>query len=346
MRKLFFKLLGVSVICASVGGGWLWMDYRAFVEAPWALPEEGWVYEVPPGTTVRGIAADLQRQGIVDEPRYLRWYARLSGYANRLKAGEYVFPGTVTPEQFLEKISSGKVVQYSLQILEGWTFRQMLRTVHAHEKITHTLVGLSDFEIMAKLDAAEPHPEGLFYPDTYLFPKGTTDLEFLRRAYRALKERLDPAWQGRAAGLPYKSPYEALIMASIVEKETGVPYERPAIAGVFVRRLQKGMRLQTDPTVIYGLGDYYDGNIRRVDLETVTPYNTYKIRGLPPTPIALPSGDAINAALHPEPGKALYFVARGDGAHEFSDTLEQHSRAVLKYQVKPNSKAARKPARK
>jgi UPF0755 protein len=346
MRKLFFKLFGLLIVGASVGGGWLWMDYRAFVETPWSLPEDGWVYEVAPGATVRMIAVDLQRQGILTAPRYLRWHARLTGTANRLKAGEYAFPATVTPDQFLEKIGSGKVVQYSLQVIEGWTFRQMLRAVHAHEKITPTLAGLSDFDIMTRLDAEEPHPEGLFFPDTYSFPKGTTDLEFLRRAYRALKERLNQAWQGRAAGLPYASAYEALIMASIVEKETGVPYERPAIAGVFVRRLQKGMRLQTDPTVIYGLGDHYDGNIRRVDLETVTPYNTYKIKGLPPTPIALPSGDAINAAVHPEPGKALYFVARGDGAHEFSDTLEQHSRAVLKYQVRPNNRATNKPARK
>ncbi len=341
MRKLIYKLLGVLVLGASIGGGWLWMGYQAFIEAPWTMPEDGWVYEVTPGATIRMIAADLNRRGIVDQPRFLVWLARHHGYANRLKAGEYAFPEHVTPDQFLERISSGKVVQYSLQILEGWTFTQMLRAVHAHEKITHTLVGLSGPEIMAKLDAAEPYPEGLFYPDTYSFPKGTTDVEFLRRAYVALKERLNQAWASRATGLPYKTPHEALIMASIVEKETGVPYERPAIAGVFVRRLQKRMRLQTDPTVIYGLGDRYDGNIHRADLETPTPYNTYKIYGLPPTPIALVSGDAINAALHPEPGKALYFVARGDGGHEFSDSLEQHSRAVTRYQIKPAAARAR-----
>ena len=345
MLRALFKIFGVLVVVASVVGGWFWMEYRAFVSTPWAFPTDNWVYEVAPGMTIGMIASDLNQRGIVEQPRYLRWYGRLAGYSGKLKAGEYAFPDTVTPKEFLEKITSGKVVQYSLQIIEGWTFRQMMRTVDSHEKLTHTLTGLSDEEILKKLELSEPHPEGLFYPDTYAFPKGTTDADFLRRAYREMKDRLDTAWQQRAPGLPYLSAYEALIMASIVEKETGVPYERPAIAGVFVRRLQKGMRLQTDPTVIYGLGQRYDGNIHKADLETLTPYNTYKIKGLPPTPIALPSGDAINAALHPEPGTALYFVARGDGAHQFSDTLDDHSKAVMKYQVQPNLPKMRKKTR-
>ncbi|MBI3774578.1 MAG: endolytic transglycosylase MltG, partial [Gammaproteobacteria bacterium] len=214
--------------------------------------------------------------------------------------------------------------------------------VAAQDKLTHTLTGLADAEVMVKLGYPERHPEGRFLPDTYAFPKGTTDVDFLRRAYASMHEYLQRAWPERDTNLPLASMNDALTLASIVEKETGAPHERPLIAGVFVRRLQKGMRLQTDPTVIYGLGDRYDGNIRRRDLEAETPYNTYRIKGLPPTPIALPGKDAINAALHPEGGDALYFVARGDGTHEFSSSIEQHNRAVMKYQIKPALAATQK----
>ncbi len=230
----------------------------------------------------------------------------------------------------------GEVVQHSLTIIEGWNFRQMLAAMHAHEHLEHTLRGLSDEEIIAKLELPYPHPEGLFMPDTYRFTRGTTDLEFLHRAHRALMQTLDQAWAERAEGLPLKTPYEALILASIIEKETGIAEERPDIAGVFIRRLNKGMRLQTDPTVIYGMGENYKGNIRRRDLRTDTPYNTYTRHGLTPTPIALASAAAIHAAVNPAAGETLFFVATGsEGRHYFSKTLEEHNQAVYRYQIKP-----------
>lgn len=342
MRNFLFKLIGLLVIVASAGGAWLWMDYQAFRDNSLAIPGDGWRYEVMTGANLRTIGRDLRAQGILARPEYLRWMARSEGYAGRVRVGEYEFAAHTTPREFLEKITSGKVVQHTLTIVEGWTFQQLRDAVAAHEKLTHLLNGMADAEIMAILGYAQLHPEGRFFPDTYAFPKGTTDVDFLRRAYVSMQDYLARAWQQRAANLPLSSINEALTLASIVEKETGVPQERPMIAGVFVRRLQHGMRLQTDPTVIYGLGIRYDGNIHRRDLEADSPYNTYRIKGLPPTPIALPGKDAIDAALHPAGGNALYFVARGDGTHEFSDTIEQHNRAVIKYQIKPALAATRK----
>lgn len=342
MRKIIFNLVGVLVIAVSTGGAWLWMDYQVFRDNLLSIPGDGWRYEVMTGANLRMIARDLQAQGVLTHPEYLRWMARTEGYANRVRVGEYEFSGRVTPREFLEKIVSGKVVQYNLTIVEGWTFQQLREVVAAHALLTHTLDGVANADVMEKLGHGRQHPEGRFLPDTYAFPKGTTDVDFLRRAYSSMNEYLARAWPTRDANLPLASMDEALTLASIVEKETGAPHERPIIAGVFTRRLQKGMRLQTDPTVIYGLGDRYDGNIHRRDLETETPYNTYRIKGLPPTPIALPGKDAINAALHPEDGNALYFVARGDGSHVFSDSIEQHNRAVIKYQIKPALAATQK----
>lgn len=341
MRNLLFKLFGFGVVVLSVGGGWLWMDYKAFGENPLAIPRDGWRYEVMAGANLKTIARDLRDLGVLQRPEYLRWMARREGYSGRVKVGEYEFSANTTPRELLEKIVSGKVVQYTLAVVEGWTFKQMRDAVAANDMLTHSLNTLPDAEVMARIGFAAMHPEGRFFPDTYSFPRNTSDVDFFRRAYTTMQEHLAQAWSQRAAGLPLASPDEALILASIVEKETGVATERPAIAGVFVRRLKKGMKLQTDPTVIYGLGDRYDGNIRKRDLEANTPYNTYRIKGLPPTPIALPGKDAINAALHPAPGDALYFVARGDGSHEFSATIEQHNRAVHKYQIKPAQAAAR-----
>jgi UPF0755 protein len=225
-------------------------------------------------------------------------------------------------------------VQHALTIIEGWTFKQLMAAVRRHQALTQTLAGVEEQEVMSRLGLEAMHPEGWFYPDTYHFPKGTTDAEFLRRAHQRMTTFLQTAWEKRDKDLPLDSPYQALILASIIEKETGVPSERSKIAGVFIRRLRKGMRLQTDPTVIYGMGERYDGNIRRRDLVTDTPYNTYVHKGLTPTPIAMPSGMAIEAALHPEDGTALYFVATGDGGHHFSNTLEAHNEAVRKYQLK------------
>jgi UPF0755 protein len=229
---------------------------------------------------------------------------------------------------------SGKVRQYALTLVEGWNFRQVMDAVQSHPSLAHTLQGLENAAIMAQLGHPDEHPEGRFLPDTYHFPKGLSDVAFLQRAYDAMAQTLAQEWEGRAVGLPLQTPYEALILASIVEKETGLASERQAIAGVFVRRLEKRMRLQTDPTVIYGMGERYDGNIRKQDLLEDTPYNTYRRLGLPPTPIAMPGRDAIHATLHPDDSQNIYFVSRGDGSHHFSATLEEHNNAVIKYQLK------------
>ncbi|MEO6697256.1 MAG: endolytic transglycosylase MltG, partial [Gammaproteobacteria bacterium] len=256
---------------------------------------------------------------------------------------EYEIKPGVTPLQFLDQLVAGQVIEYSLTVVEGWTFRQLRQEIEKHPSLTKTLINLSDSQLMEKLGWPGEHPEGRFYPDSYHFPKGATDASFYQRAYRTMQDYLDKEWVSRDPNLPLKTPYEALIMASIVERETAVPSERPTIAGVFLRRLQAGMKLQTDPTVIYGLGIHFDGNLHRRDLEKDTPYNTYTRTGLPPTPIALPSAAAIHAVLHPEQGNALYFVARGDGSHEFTDNLMQHNKAVQKYQVDPHKPKSHKP---
>ncbi|MFM8332207.1 MAG: endolytic transglycosylase MltG, partial [Candidatus Methylumidiphilus sp.] len=251
---------------------------------------------------------------------------------SRLKYGEYAIPPQTTPRQLLALFASGKVRHYSLTFVEGWSFRQMLDAISREPALSHHIDGKPPREIMELIDAPGEDAEGRFYPDTYFFAKGTDDLDLLRRAYRKMQTVLAEEWQGRAADLAVRSPYEALILASIVEKETGLPAERAKIAGVFSRRLAKGMLLQTDPTVIYGMGETYAGNIRKEDLLRDTPFNTYQHTGLPPTPIAMPGLAALHAALHPEPGDSLYFVARGDGGHVFSKTLAEHNQAVEQYQ--------------
>ncbi|MFA7386891.1 MAG: endolytic transglycosylase MltG [Thiohalobacteraceae bacterium] len=329
-----FRLAGFLVLAASLVGGWLAFEYRAFEQTSLTVPATGAVLQVPPGRSVRGIAKELAERGILEHPRFLEWMARWSGDAARLQAGEYrIEPGT-PPAALIQKLVAGKVMQHSLTLVEGWTFEQLLVAVRAHPVLRQTLQDKSAAEIMAALGHPDEHPEGRFLPDTYHFPRGMTDLEFLRRAYRAMQRELERAWATRAEGLPIATPYEALILASIIEKETGLAEERARIAGVFVRRLQKGMRLQTDPTVIYGLGKDFDGNIRRRDLRADTEYNSYTRGGLPPTPIALPGKDSLHAALHPEDGDELFFVGRGDGSHQFSATLQEHNRAVRKYQLK------------
>ncbi|MEK6747649.1 MAG: endolytic transglycosylase MltG [Pseudomonadota bacterium] len=327
------RIVGVLILLLSFGGGWVWMGYDLFLKQPINIEGEQLIYRVAPGATLKTVAFDLQRLGLLDHPRYFTWLARLRG-ANRVQVGEYALEPDITPEQFLDKISNGKVVQYALTIVEGWTFRQINAALRQHGKILVTLTDAAESEIVKALGLAEQHLEGLFLPDTYLFPADTTDVAFLKRAHAALNMHLQNEWATRAGNLPYKTPYDALIMASIVEKETGAPSERPEIAGVFVGRLTKGMRLQTDPTVIYGMGDLYQGNIRRKDLQTDTPYNTYTRKGLPPTPIASPSLAALQAALHPNSGGYLYFVAKGDGTHYFSKTNEEHAKAVRLYQLK------------
>jgi UPF0755 protein len=269
----------------------------------------------------------------MERPRTWLRHAQREGLATRIKAGEYrLQPGT-SPALLLAQFVAGDVILHALTLPEGWTFRQALAAIHASATVESELRGLKDATILARLGLREAHPEGLFFPDTYRFPRGTTDRELLRQAHARLERELASAWNSRAGELPLESPYQALILASLVEKETGAADERPLIAGVFVNRLRRGMRLQTDPSVIYGLGDKFDGNLRKRDLEADTPYNTYTRAGLPPTPIALVGREALAAALHPAPTDALYFVAtgRGDGRHFFAPTLEAHNANVARH---------------
>ena len=334
MNTRVMKLIGILLLFGCLVLGWLWMDYQAFRENPLTVGESSKLVTVTPGMSLNAVARNLQKQELIENYRLFVWMARLEGKTGRIQAGEYEVGAGMTPPQLLQQMVEGKVRQYAITLVEGITFREMLQQLGDHPYLRHELEGLDEEAVMAKIGHPDEHPEGRFLPETYHFPRGLSDLEFLRRAYQAMQERLDHEWAGREKGLPLKSPYEALILASIVEKETGLESERPEIAGVFIRRLQKGMRLQTDPTVIYGLGLDFDGNLRRRDLLSDTPYNTYTRRGLPPTPIAMPGADAIHAAVHPDDSDKLYFVARGDGSHYFSSTLEEHNRAVTDYQLK------------
>jgi UPF0755 protein len=330
---MWHRLFGFLILLGSLFAGWVWQDYRGFLDTPLHLPSQGLIYAVKPGRNARQIAADLNAKQVLDAPLYLRLYARQSGLAPKIRAGEYRIEQGMTPRDLLALLVSGRTVQYPLTLLEGWTFAQVRQAIAGQAVLIQTLAGKDDAAVMAALGLPDQHPEGRFFPDTYHFPRGTTDLEFLRRAYARMQQVLEGAWQGRAKDLPLTTPDQALVLASIVEKETGAPEERSEIAGVFVRRLQRGMRLQTDPTVIYGLGASFDGNLRRRDLLHDTPYNTYTRAGLPPTPICMPGKASILAALHPAQGKALYFVSRGDGTHQFSATIKQHNAAVRRYQL-------------
>ncbi len=331
-KGFLFKALVLMLLLLVAAAAVTLSLYRGFKTADLGIPEEGMIYALPPGTSMKQLAFDLERKGIIDTPRFFLLLGRELGVSRKLKTGEYALVRGMTPLSLLEQIVAGRVIQYSLTLIEGQTFREMLARISASPVAENTLEGLDDAGIMARLGHAGQHPEGRFLPDTYNFPRNTTDLAVLRRAHDAMSRRLLQEWQEREDGLPFKSPDEALILASIVEKETGRVEERPVIAGVFVRRLQKGMKLQTDPTVIYGMGEKFDGNIRLRDLRKDTPYNTYTRSGLPPTPIAMPGADAIHAVLHPAKGDSLYFVAMGGGRHYFSSTLKEHNRAVDKFQ--------------
>ncbi len=338
-RELIFKIVALVILVGSIYGTWVMMDYRAFVDEPIQFGEEGLLYEIKSGKTLTHVARDLQSRGHIDTASYLVWLGKFEGNANDIKAGEYRFENGITAARLLEQIVNGETLQYAITIVEGWSFRQLMDAVHSNEFLLHTLSDYSDEEIMEHIGHPGEHPEGRFLPDTYNFPRLTTDVDYLQRAYDAMQKLLKDEWPNRAIDVEFKTPYEALILASIVEKETALPSERKQIAGVFNRRLQKRMRLQTDPTVIYGLGRTFDGNIRRRDLRKDTPYNTYLRKGLPPTPIAMPGRDAVLAALSPQPGLELYFVARGDGGHKFSATLEQHNAAVVEYQLGGKARA-------
>ena len=332
LRRLLLTLTALALILVPALY-LVYADYRAFLVTPLGVPPGGLTLEVKPGMGIGAIARELRRQpGLVRSTAYLEAYARFSGLAPRLKAGEYALvPGT-TPRSLLDQIVAGRVNQHPLTVVEGWTFRQLRQALVAHPKLAHTLQDLDDAAIMTRLGRPGVHPEGRFLPDTYHFPAGASDVAFLQRALTAMDQRLAAIWAQRSAGLPLRDPDQALILASIIEKETGQAAERAQIAGVFIRRLQRDMPLQTDPTVIYGLGAAFDGDLRRQDLVTDTPYNTYTRKGLPPTPIALPGPESLTAAVQPAPGDALYFVANGAGGHVFSATLEEHNRAVKHHQ--------------
>jgi UPF0755 protein len=330
MRRRGWFALVASLAVLSSGAAAMALGWRE-LNSPLNLPAEGAWLDVASGAPLRRVATELVERGLLRHAWLLASYARVTGEATRVRAGEYqLSPGT-TPLELLAKLVSGQVFLHQLTVVEGWRFSDLLRAVRMHPAIAKSAVDATS--VMAALGEPDVHPEGQFFPDTYRFPKGTTDIELLRLAHQELKEQLDNAWANRDPATILKSPYDALILASIIEKETALATERRLIAGVFYQRLRRNMRLQTDPTVIYGLGDAFDGNLRRGDLERDTPYNTYTRSGLPPTPIALPGAAALEAAVRPEVTDAIYFVAtgRGDGSHRFSATLEEHDRAVREY---------------
>jgi UPF0755 protein len=330
MRK-FLAALALLVVLAGVAAAIYWQRATAAMGAP-GPHAEALQLNVRPGATVRSVLAELDSRGALDDRRAVEIFLRIEG-APRIKSGRYEIPARASVTDILRQLAEGRVVLETLTIVEGWTFADMRRVIEAHPHVKVTLRGKEIAEFMTAIGHPGEHPEGRFFPDTYRFAAGTTDREILELAYRKMAEALDSAWSRRAAALPIENSYQALILASIVEKETGLASERPRIAGVFTTRLRKGMRLQTDPTVIYGLGLSYDGNIRERDLRTDTPYNTYTRAGLPPTPIALPSREALEAVARPLETGDIFFVATGlgDGSHVFSTTLEQHNAAVARY---------------
>ncbi|RZF25276.1 endolytic transglycosylase MltG [Paraburkholderia sp. UYCP14C] len=320
--------LVVVLAAAAIAAGYYWAT------RPLELTPAQLDVTVKPHSSLRSVALQLNRGGVPVEPELFIAMTRLLGLQSDLKSGNYEFKTGITPYEVLQKIARGDVNEYVATVIEGWTFKHMRAELDANPALKHDTLGMSDADLMSAIGAPEAsigNGEGLFFPDTYLFDKGTSDLDIYRRSYRLMRVRLDEAWLARAPNLPYKSPYDALTMASIIEKETGKASDRALVAAVFANRLRAGMPLQTDPTVIYGMGDSYAGHIRKKDLQTDTPYNTYTRMGLPPTPISLPSVASLQAAMNPAQSSALYFVSRGDGSSIFSDTLGEHNKAVDKY---------------
>jgi len=343
VRRKFLVLLETGLILAGLMLGFsAWKVHSALEQTLHVSQEQ--LLDVPTGTNPNRMFYRMEKDGLLDDAFWLRLYWRFNMTGVPLHTGEYRMTPGMTVRDLFEVWRRGDVVQYSLTLVEGWNFRQVRSALAKHEKIKQTIDGLSDAEVMDKLGHPGVFPEGRFFPDTYRFVRGMTDVEFLQQAYARLDEVLAKEWAARPADLPYRDPYQALIMASLVEKETGVPQERGEIAGVFVRRMRIGMLLQTDPTVIYGMGERYNGKITRADLREPTPYNTYTNAGLPPTPIAMVGREAIHAALNPTAGTSLYFVARGDGSHVFSDDLDAHNSAVREYQIKRRADYRSSPA--
>ena len=332
MKRALQMVALVALVAIAAFLAWNYYD-RRWLQSPIEGLVAPAVFEVPRGASLSSVARRLEKEGWMDRPESWVRHANRQKLATRLKAGEYrLEPGT-SPALLIEQFVAGDVILHTLTLPEGWTFRQALAAIQAHPQVKADLKGLDDARILARLGMRDAHPEGLFFPDTYRFPRGTTDRELLLQAHARLESELSAAWSRRADGLPLDSPYEALILASLVEKETGASEERPLIAGVFVNRLKRGMRLQTDPSVIYGMGEKFDGNLRRRDLETETAYNTYLRAGLPPTPIALAGREALDAAVQPASTGSLYFVATGlgDGRHYFANTLAAHNANVSRH---------------
>jgi UPF0755 protein len=325
MKKFLFLIL---VLAIAAGGGLAYWAKQPIIAAQQAsIP-----FTIETGSSLNSSADQIATAGIPLEPMLFSLFARVTGKGSKIKAGSYELKPGVSPMRLLTQLVRGEFAQESLTIIEGWSFKQMRAAIAAHPALKHDTAALSDSALMVKISSDYPLPEGLFFPDTYLFAKGASDLQIYKQAYATMIRKLSEAWELRDPALPYRTPYDALIMASIVEKETGQKSERGLIAGVFVNRLKQGMPLQTDPTVIYGMGENYHGVIRKIDLLTDTPHNTYTRRGLPPTPISLPGAASLAAALAPERTDAVYFVARGDGSSQFSNNLSDHNRAVNMYQ--------------
>lgn len=331
--KKTLKLLLIMVFVFLLLGVAGWMYFKHWLNTPLAITEQGYTYNLTAGLTLGHMVQDLAKEGFLQHPRLITVYARFAS-STKVHAGEYFLQHGITPAQLLEKLRKGEVILYQVTLVEGWTYRQILTALHSKDTIKPLLKDLGVTQQLELLNLPIDYPEGWFFPDTYSYSRNTSDVDILRRAYQRMEQLLSQLWQDRAGNLPYANQYEALIMASIVERETGAEWERDQIAGVFVRRLRNGMKLQTDPTVIYGMGEAYAGKITRKNLREPTKHNTYVITGLPPTPIASPGRAAIHAALNPAEGAALYFVAKGDGTTHFSATLDEHNRAVRRYQVK------------
>lgn len=329
---LIIRTLSLSFLCLALAVAWM----LHFANSGIQLSSETESFDIEAGSRFRGVTHQLVQQGIIKDPVSFEILARGLGVASNVKAGVYEIKNGITPLELLDMLTSGTTSQASITFIEGWNFSQMRAELNASDRVKHMTMGETDQQILREIGATEIMPEGLFFPDTYFFSPGTSDRDILKRAYLTMQNKLKVAWSERAKDLPYITPYESLIMASIVEKETGRSFERAQIAGVFINRMKIGMRLQTDPTVIYGLGEHFDGNLHKQDLLNDTIYNTYTRSGLPPTPIAMPGQGAINAALHPAKTKALYFVGKGDGTHQFSASLAEHNNAVVKYQLGGN----------
>ena len=330
MKKLIKRCLLIGILVAIGLSAWLYN----YAKTPLNLSPDAQEIVIKPKSGLKSIANQLVEQKVLPQALPFVLLGRLLGKEPSLQSGSYTLIKNITPYQLLLSLNHGKATQGSITFIEGKTFNVMRDKLAKNDAVKSTIDDLSDNEVMRLVGNGEPHAEGLFFPDTFYFDRGTADIVILKRSFESMQSKLAKAWASRIKGLPYKDSYDALIMASIIEKETGKASERPMIAGVFINRLRIGMRLQTDPSVIYGMGDHYDGNIRKKDLERDTPYNTYTRGGLPPTPIAMPGAASIEAALHPEQTKALYFVGKGDGSHAFANNLVEHNNNVVKYQLR------------